>query len=86
MHINMHKSDEDGFFAEWEDDDRWANASLIPLKSAPTVTSSSSLSILELSGTQVYEPHIRALLGTTSQFCEVVILKSRTVPNGTMLS
>ena len=35
MHIYMHKSDEDGFFAEWEDDDRWANVSLIPLKSAP---------------------------------------------------
>ena len=34
--------------------------------------SSSLLSRLELSGTQVYEPSIRALLGTSSHFCEVV--------------
>ena len=30
------------------------------------------LSGLELSDTQVYEPEIRALLGTGSHFCEVV--------------
>jgi len=28
---------------------------------------------------KVYEPYIRALLGTASQFCKVVVLKSRTV-------
>ena len=33
------------------------------------------LSSLELSDTQVYEPKIRALLGTASHFCEVVVLK-----------
>jgi len=46
------------------------------------VSSSSSvlLSSLELSDTKVYEPYIRALLGTASHFCEVVVLKLRTVP------
>jgi len=38
--------------------------------------SSLLLSSLELSDTQVYEPYIRALLGTTSHFCEVVVLES----------
>jgi len=42
--------------------------------------SSLSLSSLELSYTQVYEPYTRALLGTASPFCEVVVLKLRTVP------
>ena len=40
-----------------------------------SMLSSSLLSSLELSGTQVYEPQIRALLGTTSHFCQVVVLK-----------
>ena len=35
-----------------------------------------------MSDTKVYEPCIRALLGTCSYFCEVVILKSRTPPGG----
>ena len=35
---------------------------------------------------EVYEPQIRVLLGTASYFCEVVVLKSRTVPIGTALS
>jgi len=41
------------------------------------IPSSSSLllSSLELSDTQVCEPKIRALLGTASHFCEVVVLK-----------
>ena len=40
------------------------------------VTSSSLLlASLELSDTQVYEPSIRALLGTVSHFCEVVVVK-----------
>jgi len=39
-------------------------------------SSSLLLSSLELSDTKVYEPYIRALLGTASQFCEVVVLKS----------
>jgi len=34
---------------------------------------------LELSDTKVYETQIRALLGTASHFCEVVVLKLRTV-------
>jgi len=38
-------------------------------------TSSLLLSSLELSDTKVYEPQIRALLGTASLFCEVVVLK-----------
>jgi hypothetical protein len=37
---------------------------------------------LELSDAKVYEPEMRALLGTASQFCEVVVLEPRTVPNG----
>jgi len=42
-------------------------------------SSSLLLSSLELSDTKVYEPHIRALLGTASHFCEVVVLKSKTL-------
>ena len=49
----------------------------------PTSSSSVLLSSLELSDTQVYEPYIRALLGTDSHFCEVVVLTLRTVPIGT---
>ena len=33
------------------------------------------LSSLELSDTQVYEPEIRAILGTASHFCQVVVYK-----------
>ena len=40
---------------------------------------------LELSDTKVYEPDIRALLGTASHYCEAVVLKSRAVPSGTAL-
>ena len=36
--------------------------------------------------TTVYQPQIRALLGTASQFCEAAVLKSRTVPNSTTRS
>jgi len=46
-------------------------------------TSSFLLSSLELSDTKVYAPHIRAVLGTASHFCELVVLKLRTVPIGT---
>jgi len=35
---------------------------------------------LKLSDTRVYEPQIRARLGTTAHFCEVVVLKLRAVP------
>ena len=42
-------------------------------------SSSLLLSSLELSDTQVYEPYIRALLGTPSHFCDVVDLKLGTV-------
>ena len=38
---------------------------------------------LELSDTQVYGTQVRALLGTASHFCEVVVLKLRSVPIGT---
>ena len=34
---------------------------------------------VELSDTQVYEPYTRALLGTASYFCEVLVLKLRRV-------
>ena len=40
--------------------------------------SSALLSSLELNETQVYEPYIRAHLGTASHFCEVGLLKLRT--------
>jgi len=43
--------------------------------SAQVFFSSLLLSSLELSDTQVYEPQTRALLGTASHFCEVVVLK-----------
>ena len=43
-------------------------------------SSSLLLSSLKLSDTKVYEPQIRALLGTASHYCEVVVLKLRTVP------
>ena len=43
----------------------------------PATPSSSSLllSSLELSDTTLYEPQIRARLGTTAHFCEVVVLR-----------
>ena len=40
-------------------------------------SSSLLLSSLELSDTKVYAPQIRALLGTASHFCEVVVLRLR---------
>ena len=43
-------------------------------------SSSLLLSSLELSDTKVYEPYTRTRLGTASHFCEVVVLKLRTVP------
>jgi len=49
-------------------------------------SSSLLLSSLELSDTKVYWPQTLALLGTSSHFCEVVILKLRTVPIGTALN
>jgi len=55
-----------------------------PFHAEWAMASSSSvlLSSLELSDTQVYEPEIRALLGTASHFCEVIFLKLKTVPIG----
>ena len=35
---------------------------------------------LELSDTKVYEPQIRALIGTAYHYCEAVVLASRPVP------
>jgi len=50
---------------------------VVRMKLGPEHPSSPSLllSSLELSDTQVYEPSVRALLGTASHFCEVVVLK-----------
>ena len=44
------------------------------------------LSSLKLSDTKVYEPDIRARLGTAAHSCKVVVLKFRTVPIGTALN
>ena len=44
------------------------------------------LSSLGLSDTNVYESEIRARLGTAAHFCEVGVLKLRTVPIDTALS
>ena len=41
---------------------------------------------LELGDTTIYEPQVRALLGTAPHFCEAVVLKLRTVPLGAALS
>ena len=49
-------------------------------------SSSLFLSSLELSDTTLYEPSIRALLGTSSHFCQVAVLKLRAVPSGTDLN
>ena len=56
------------------------------LNSSNSFLSSLLFSSLEFSHTKVYEPWIRALLGTASQFCDVVVLKSRTASNGTTLT
>jgi len=45
----------------------------------PSSSSSLLLSSLELSDTKVYEPLIRAHLGTAAHFCEVGVRKLRTV-------
>ena len=51
-----------------------------------TLPSSSLLpSSLRLSDTQVYEPQIRTRLETASHFCEVAVLKLRTVPYALLL-
>ena len=52
----------------------------------PFVSSSVFISSLELSDTKVYETSARAVLGTTTHFCRVVVLKLRAVPIGTALS
>jgi len=46
--------------------------------------SSLLLPSLELSDTKVYEPSIRARLGTASHFCLVVVLKLRTKAGGSL--
>ena len=50
------------------------------LLTSQSPSSALSLSSLELSDTKVHHPYTRALLGTASRFCEVVVLKLRTVP------
>jgi len=49
-------------------------------------SSSLLLSSLELSDTKVYEPSIRALLGTASHFCEVVAGQSTLNPKTDFVS
>ena len=44
------------------------------------LVSSLLLSSLELSDRKVYEPYMRALLGTAAHFCEVVVLKLHASP------
>ena len=39
-----------------------------------------------MSDTKVYEPEIRALLGTASYFCAAVVLELGTLPNVTTLA
>ena len=48
--------------------------------------SSSFLSSIELSATKINEPYIRVHLGTALHFCQVAVLRLRTVPIGTALS
>ena len=53
---------------------RGGESSLLSREAAAVQVLPLSLSSLELSDTHVYEPQIRALLGTASHFCEVVVL------------
>ena len=46
----------------------------LPLMQVP-LSSTLLLASQELSDTQVYEPYIRARLGTAAHFCEVVVLR-----------
>ena len=51
---------------------------IVQVAHTPNAVSSSSsllLSSLELSDTKVYEPEIRARLGTAAHFCKVVVLR-----------
>ena len=50
-----------------------------------TFSSSLLLSSLELSNTTIYEPYIRALLGTASHFCQVRRARLWWVPTGAIL-
>ena len=54
----------------------------LDLSKAPRSSSSLLRSSLELGDTNVYEPRIRARLGTAAHFCEVVVLKLRTARQG----
>ena len=38
-----------------------------------------------LGDTTIYEPQIRALLGSAFRYCEAIVLKSSAVPSGTTL-
>ena len=58
------------------------NAGKVPCAAGTAVqlgfeSSSLLLTRLGLSGTQVYEPEVRALLGSASHFCEEVVLELR---------
>ena len=77
MHASVMNEDEAEAVAEWRRPSRAGGMG------KPSSSSSSSLlSSLELSGTHVYEPYIRALLGTASHFCELVVLKLGTCAGG----
>ena len=56
----------------------WTAGDRAALKGCVKVFLFSLLSSLEFSDAKVYEPCMRALLGTASHFCEVVVLKLRT--------
>ena len=59
----------------------WSHLKLITCSYLPALL----LSSLDLSDTHVYEPYMRALLGTASHFCEVVVLKSTGSPRRAVL-
>ena len=56
------------------------------LKTDQPSASSLLLSSLESSDTKVYEPEIRARLGTAAHFCEVVVLKRTSLGTVTALT
>ena len=75
-----------GFKVSGRRSTRWTTNLSLHRKSAWSSSSSLLLASLGWSDTKVYEPQLRALLGTTSHFCEMFVLEPRTVPKYTTLS
>ena len=82
-------------YGEHSSTSKWASLSRSPSSSPSSLPSPTSspglpqaffpsllLSSLELRDTQHYEPQIRALLGSASQFCKVFVLRSETMHPG----